>query len=177
MLWAIRVLEELHDGHLGVVKMNSIARSYIWWCQRMPTKAPLHLWEWATAPWQRLHIDYAGLFQNSMFLVVVKAHTKWPELTPVSSTTASKIIEVLCDLFTRFGIPEQIVSDNGPQFASVEFQAFIKSNGIYHITSAPYHPATNCLAERLVQTFKQALRFLFQNSKPEKKKLTKFLTA
>ena len=89
-----------------------------------------------------------------MFLVVVNAHSKWPEVIPMSSTTTSKTIEVLHDLFTRFGIPERIVSDNDPQFASEEFQAFIKPNGIRYITSAPYHPATNGLAERLVQTFK-----------------------
>ena len=59
----------------------------------MPTKAPLHSWEWATAPWQRMYIDYAGSFQNSMFLVVVDAHSKWPEVIPVSSTTSSSNIE------------------------------------------------------------------------------------
>ena len=63
-----------------------------------------------------------------MFLVVVNAHSKWPEVILLSSTTISKTIKVLHGLFTRFGIPEQIVSDNGPQFASEEFQAFIKSN-------------------------------------------------
>lgn len=87
-----RVLEELLDGHLGVVKMKALAR---WWsninaqleelakacsgCQQnqnMLTKAPLHPWEWATTLWQRIHIDYAGPFQNSMFLVVVDAHSK-----------------------------------------------------------------------------------------------------
>ena len=112
-----------------------------------------------------------------MFLVVVDTHNKWPEVIPVSSTTTSKTIKVLCDLFTRFGIPEQIVSNNGPQFASKEFQAFIKSNGTRHITSEPYHPATNGLAERLVQTFKQTLRSMFHSSKPVKEKLTKFLIA
>ena len=112
-----------------------------------------------------------------MFLVVVDALNKWPEVIPVSSTTTSKTIEVLRDLFAKFGIPEQIVSNNGPQFASEQFQAFIKSNGIHHITSSPYHPATNGLAERLVQTFKQALRSMFQSSKPLKEKLTKFLIA
>ena len=86
--------------------------------QAMPTKAPLHLWEWATAPWKRMQIDYAGPFQNSMFLVVVDEHSKWPEVIPVSSSTSSSTIEVLCDLFARFGIPEQIVSDNGAQFVS-----------------------------------------------------------
>ena len=85
-----RVLEEMHDGHVGVVKMKALAKSYVCWpyisgrleelakgcdgCrlnQRMPTKAPLHPWEWVTASWQRLHIDYVGPFQNSMFLVLV----------------------------------------------------------------------------------------------------------
>ena len=171
-----RVLEELHDGHLGIVKMKALARSYVWWInvsgqleelakacsgcqhnQKMPTKAPLHPWEWPTAPWQRIHIDYAGLFQNSMFLIVVDAHSKWLEVIPVRSTTSSSTIEVLRDLFARFGIPDQIVTDNGAQLVSEEFQAFVRSNGIRHLTSAPYHPATNGLAERAVQTSKQAL--------------------
>lgn len=191
-----RVLKELHDGHMGVVKMKALARSYVWWpninaqleelakacsgCQQnqnMPTKAPLHPWAWATTPWQRIHIDYAGPFQNSMFLVVVDAHSKWPEVIPVSSTTSSSTIEVLRDLFARFGIPEQIVSDNGTQFVSEEFQAFVKSNGIRYITSAPYHPATNGLAERALQTFNQALRSMHQSSRPVKEKLAKFLIA
>ena len=87
-----------------------------------------------------------------MFLVVVDAHSKWPEVIPVSSTTSSSTIGVLRDLFARFGIPEEIVSDNGTQFVSEDFQAFIRSNGIRHITSALYHPATNGLADRAVQT-------------------------
>jgi hypothetical protein len=51
----------------------------------------------------------------------------------------------------------------------------MKSNGVKHITSAPYHPATNRLAERSVQTFKQALRSMDENSKPIEGKLAKFL--
>ena len=191
-----RVLEELHDSHLGIVKMKALARSYVWWpnitqhieevaktctgCQQnqhMPSKAPIHPWEWATAPWQRIHIDYAGPFKNQMFLVVVDAHSKWPEVIPMKSTTSSKTIEVLRTLFARFGIPEQMVSDNGPQFVSDEFQAFTRANGIRHITSAPYHPATNGLAERSVQTFKQALRSMEGSSAPVTEKLAKFLIA
>ena len=167
--------------------------SYVWWlnitgrlkelakgcggCQKMPIKAPMHPFEWATAPWQRLLIYYARSFHNLLFLVVVDAHSNWPELIPVSSTTTSKTFEVLRDLFARFGISEQIVSNNGPRFNSEEFQAFIKSNGIRHITSAPYHPAPNGLAERLVQIFKQAWRSMFQSSKPVKEKLTTLLIA
>ena len=122
-------------------------------------------------------MDYAGPFQNSMFLVVVDAHSKWPEVIPVSFTISSSTIEVLRDLFARFGIPEQIVSDNSAQFVSEEFQVFVKSNGIRHITSAPYHPATNGLDKRAVQTFKQALRSMHQGSKQVKEKLAKFLIA
>ena len=86
----------------------------------------------------------------------------------------SSTIEVLRNLFARFGIPEQIISDNGAQFVSEEFQAFVRSNGIRHITSAPYHQATNGRAERAVQTFKQALRSMHQSSTPVKAKLAKF---
>ena len=143
----------------------------------MPTKAPLHPWEWATVPWQHIQINYASSFQNSMFLVVVDAHSKWLEVIPVSSTTSGTTIEVVHDLFARFAIPEQIVSDNGSQFVSEEFQAFVRSNGIRHITSAPYHPATNGIAERTVQTFKKALCAMHQSSKPVKEKLARFLIA
>ena len=73
-------------------------------------------------------------------------------MIPVNSTSSSSTIEVLRDLFARFGIPEQLVSDNSAQFVSEEFQAFIRSNGIRHITSATYHPATNGLAERAVRS-------------------------
>ena len=135
----------------------------------MPTKTPLHPWERATAPWKRIHIDYAGPFQTSMFLVVVDAHSNF--------TTSGSTIDVLRYLFPRFGIPEQIISGNGAQFVSEEFQAFVRSNGIRHWTSAPYHPATNGLAERAVQTSKQAVRSMYQSSKPMKEKLVKFLVA
>ena len=122
-------------------------------------------------------MDYASPFQNSMFLVVADAHSKWPEVIQVSSTTLSSTIKGLGDLFIRFGIPEQIVSDNRAKFVSEEFQAFVRLNGIRHITSAPYHPAANGLAERAVQTFKQALGSMCQSSKPVKEKLAKFHVA
>lgn len=172
-----RVLAELHTGHPGVVRMKAVARSYVWWpgidaqieqlsktchscqtTQKAPGPSPLHPWKWPESPWQRIHVDFAGPFEGHMYLVVVDAHSKWPEVCVMESTTSTKTIQVLRGLFSRYGLPEVLVSDNGPQFTSEEFQTFLKSNGVTHTRSAPFHPATNGLAERLVQTFKRALR-------------------
>lgn len=189
-----QVLEVLHESHIGVVKMKALARSYIWWpgidheieelakgcsgCQRVqhaPKCSPLHPWEWPSTPWQRIHIDYAGPFLGMMFLVVVDACSKWPEVIMMHSTTASKTIEALRTVFARNGLPEQLVSDNGPQFIAEEFQLFLKKNGVKHITSAPYHPATNGLAERFVQTMKQSLTSMKKGPESTQTNLSRFL--
>ena len=60
------------------------------------------------------------------------------------------------DLATH-GLPQKLVTDNGATFTSSEFHQFTEKNGIKHVTSAPYHPSTNGLAERAVQTFKRAI--------------------
>ncbi|XP_056089739.1 uncharacterized protein K02A2.6-like [Rhinichthys klamathensis goyatoka] len=172
-----RVLEELHTGHPGIVRMKAIARSYVWWpgidadielcvkmcqscqqIQKMPSQAPLHPWEWPSKPWERIHVDFAGPCEGHMYLVVVDAHSKWPEVQLMTSTTAERTIEVLRNLFSHYGLPEVLVSDNGPQFVSQEFVTFLKANHVKHIRSAPYHPATNGQAERFVQSLKQALK-------------------
>jgi transposase InsO family protein len=67
-------------------------------------------------------------------------------------------IEVLRTIFARNGIPSRVVTDNGSQFTSSEFQQFMGLNGIKHIKTTPYHPSSNGLAERFVQSFKQAMR-------------------
>ena len=180
--------------------MKVLARSYIWcpgmdkgiegvakWrtscqlTQNNPKTAPPHSWEGPARPWQRIHIDFAGLFLGTMFLIVVDAHSKWPEVIPTTTTTASRTIEELRKLFASHGLPEQLVSDNGPQFISDEFGEFMRSNGIRHIKSAPYHPArngwVNGMAERFVQIFKQALRAALAEKKSISWKLANFLLA
>lgn len=124
----------------------------------MPQPSPLHPWDWPEAPWQRVHVDFVGPLEERMFLVVVDAHSKWPEVFTMRSTTAEKTIEKLGEVFSPFGFPEQLVSDNGPQFVSQEFERFLVANGVQHIRSAPYHPSTNGLAERFVQSMKNALK-------------------
>lgn len=90
-----RILEELHTGHPGIVRMKSLARFHVWWpgldkdiaetvhdcvpCQSIRNKqqAPLQPWQWPKQPWQRIHVDFAGPFMNKMFLLVVDAHNQY----------------------------------------------------------------------------------------------------
>ena len=108
-----------------------------------------------------------------MFLVVIDAYSKWLEVFPMSTTTSSATISQLRTLFARFGLPETLVSDNGPQLASTEFAEFCRGNGIHHVMVAPYHPSSNGMAERAVQVFKEGLKK--QQSGSLTDRLAKFL--
>ncbi|XP_038157034.1 uncharacterized protein K02A2.6-like [Cyprinodon tularosa] len=184
-LWGLRVvvpkklrdqlISELHEHHWGIVKMKPLARSLFWWpavdecieqevsectiCQKqrsMPCTAPVHKWKWAASPWERIHLDFAE-DHKQMFLVVMDAYARWPEIIPMHTTTSLKTIEALRNLFAAYGFPKEVVTDNGPQFVSQEFEYFLKKNGVQHIKSPAYHPASNGLAERLVQNLKKSL--------------------
>ncbi|XP_056097641.1 uncharacterized protein K02A2.6-like [Rhinichthys klamathensis goyatoka] len=109
-------------------------------------------------PWRRIHIDYAGPWLGRMFLILVDAYSKWLEVYPLHKSTSTVTIQCLRQSFSQHGIPEMVVSDNGSSFTSAEFQEFMTRNGIKHITTAPYHAASNGLAERAVQTFKSLMK-------------------
>ena len=115
------------------------------------------------------------LFWAAMFLVVVDAHSKWVEVVKMSSTTSSKTIAKLRKLFSAYGLPDQLVSDNGSQFTSDKFLCFMKTNGIKHIFTSPYHPKSNGEAERFVQTLKNALRREREEADSIQTKLSRFL--
>ena len=171
------VLQELHEGHPGMSRMKGLARMYVWWpridtdieetvrhcsnCQvnrSAPPTAPLHPWSWPTHLWTRIHIDYAGPFMGKTFFILIDAHSKWIDAVCTNSPSACAAIEHLRTVFSQLGIPETVVSDNAACFTGEEFQAFMTSNGIKHITSAPHHPASNGLAERAVQIVKNGLK-------------------
>ena len=187
------VMRILHDGHPGTSRMKALARGMVWWprmdadlesvvqqcqpCQanrKAPPAAPLHPWEWPTKPWSRLHVDFARPFQGKTFIILVDAHSKWPEVATIPSTSSKNAIQFLRRTFATHGLPEMLVSDNGSAFTSKELQTFTSRNGIRHVKCSAYHPSTNGLAERTVQTLKEALkkttgdmetrlaRFLFQ---------------
>ena len=157
--------------------MKALARSIVWWpgldaeiedkvkscsdCQsnqKSPAAAPLHPWSYPTHPWARLHVDHAGPFLGKQFLIVIDTYSKWLEAKPVPSVSLHTTIIVLRSIFATHGLPETIVSDNGTAFTSMEFADFTRRNGIRHKFTAPYHPSSNGLAERAVQTMKTALK-------------------
>ena len=102
-------------------------------------------------------MDYAGPFLGEMFLLIADAHSEWMDIYPVKSPTSQATIEKLRQSFSVFGLPKMLVSDNGTCFTSAEFETFMKQNGIDHVRSAPFHPSSNGLAERAVQTFKEGM--------------------
>ena len=172
--------------------MKSLGRMFVWWpgldkdledivrhcdiCQSTratPPVAPLHPWTWLSRPWSRIHVDYAGPYLGHRFLVVIDAHSKWIEMVPMNSTTTTATVEKLRVMFAQFGIPEVVVSDNGTNFVSKEFEQFMQRNGIKHVTSAPAHPSSNGLAERAVKTFKNGLSRLKDGSITDR--LSRFL--
>ncbi|XP_049524984.1 uncharacterized protein K02A2.6-like [Dermacentor silvarum] len=171
------VLELLHSTHPGIVRMKALARSTVWWpgidgdiekkvraCQRCqetrpePPRARLHPWEYAKNPWSRIHIDFAGPFQGTVFLLVVDAHSKWLKVFPLKSMSSATVCRKLRALFAVHGVPDTVVSDNGTAFCSEEFQVFMRDNQIRHVRVAPYHPSSNGQVERMVQETKQVLR-------------------
>ena len=154
------------------VIFKKIARGYFcWWLIHMP----LQTWPWPSTPWERVHVDFLGPFLGKMIFVAVDAHSKWPKAQIMTTTTAAETIVVLRNVFARNGIPKQLVSDNGPQFRSEEFEQFMARNGVQHIRISPYHPASNGAAERFVQTIKHSLRALHQSGIPLQQALATFL--
>ena len=143
-------------------------------CNHNVPHAPLHPWEYPSKPWQRLHADFVGPFFRKMWLIVVDARTKWPEVFQLNEATSGTTITALMTTFSRFGLPEIIVTDNGSQFTSDQFKTFCDENGIRHVRVAPYHPSSNGEAERFVKTFKRAFSAM-GNEKDPVRRLQQFL--
>ncbi|XP_058816836.1 uncharacterized protein K02A2.6-like [Topomyia yanbarensis] len=137
--------------------MKGLAQSFVYWpgidsdiertakscndCARNATAPPkfnTHHWEYPSGPWERIHIDYAGPVADTMLLIIVDVYSKWFEVKITSSTTTAATVNILDELFTAYGAPITLVSDNGPQFTASEFKSFLKRSGMkYHKLSAP----------------------------------------
>ena len=124
-----RILRMLHQGHPGITRMKMLARQSVYWhgidrdiesmvktcdaCQKaakMPIKNTLSPWPEPSQAWERIHIDFAGPMENSMFLVVVDAYSKWPEIIQMSEATSTTTIREMNRMFVRYGFPKTLVS-------------------------------------------------------------------
>lgn len=188
-LYRERMLQELHRGHFGVVKTKSAARARMWWpgidgdierwvgtcvpcaaTRSAPPRAPPAPWPRPQGPWQRLHIDYMSV-GTRVYLIVIDVYSKWLELecllisSLINNGTATKaLINKLKELFSRFGMPKVLVSDNDVKINSVEFNTFCKTNGIRYVTSPIYHPCSNGQAENSVKTCKKMLKCILNEN-------------
>lgn len=189
-----KVLKIIHEPHMGIEKSKALARSYVWFpgidealetCCRACSvcaahgDAPPHQtprpWPYAAKPWTRVHLDFMGPIFGKIYLVAVDSTSKWLEVFQVSSTGADCTIAKLSELWSRWGIPRQLVTDNAKSFCSKEFESFVKSDGIEHVFTAPYHPSSNGAAENAVRTLKRVIKKAVTENCNVDKALQRFL--
>jgi transposase InsO family protein len=168
-------LDRIHDGHLGLTKCRQRAQDSVWWpgittdirnkvercahCsinRSSQRKEPLTTTPLPDRPWQRIAADLCEI-DGQRYLVVVDYFSRWLEIIHMTTTTCQHVIGKLKCMYARFGVHEQLVTDNGPQFTAHEFSAFATEYDFEHVTSSPYFAQSNGAAERAVQTAKSML--------------------
>lgn len=183
-----KVLELLHEQHIGIIRMKMLARNEVYWpgididiedygnsCEacvvHLPklVQTPLVHWPLTTRNWERIHIDFLEKW-NHHILIIVDSHSRWIDLHLMKNgTNATKTIDKLRESFTYFGIPSSIVSDNGPPFNGEIYKKFCLANNIKCILTPPLHPCSNGTVEKQVNTVKQNLiKQVFDISKNKK---------
>uniref|UniRef100_A0A671U8K1 Gypsy retrotransposon integrase-like protein 1 n=1 Tax=Sparus aurata TaxID=8175 RepID=A0A671U8K1_SPAAU len=169
-------LQKIHDGHQGLSKCRERACSSVWWpglsaeinrlvtsCQvchelkRTQQKEPLISTPLPERPWKRIALDLCE-YEHQNYLVISDYYSRFIEVLHLPSTTSRRVIQKLKAVFARFGIPDEVVSYNGPRFSSADFQEFAKELDFQHCSSSPHHPQGNGHAERAVQTAKKILK-------------------
>ena len=167
------ILQQLHIGHFGIEKTKQRARDAVYWprlntdiesliarcsiCQEhqwAPQKEPMVNRPIPTRPFQMVAVD---LFEcdGKNYLSLQDYYSRYIEVERLYSTRASFSIMKMKGIMARHGIPEQVFSDNGPQFSCAEFAQFANTWGFVHSTSSPRYPQSNGLAEKAVQTVKR----------------------
>ncbi|MCP4995595.1 MAG: DDE-type integrase/transposase/recombinase, partial [Gammaproteobacteria bacterium] len=166
------ILYAAHEGNLGIVRMKAAITKEFWWlvmgkqierlisdcqgCQRstksrgqtgIPESSPIPTPEEAGEQWV-LHVT--GPFYNGRYeylVVCIDYHSRCPEVLDTKDTTSTAIIKWLDIVWGRNGNPTGLVTNNGPQFISREFQNYLKGKDIHHYTTPVCHPQENGLTE------------------------------
>lgn len=190
-----RALDIAHETHLGIEKTKSLIREKVWFpqidnrvkdtidqcitCQavgKTNPPEPLRMTEMPELPWRTVHVDFYGPLPTSEYLlVVVDRYSRFPEVEIVHSTRASTVIPKLDKIFSVHGIPDILVSDNGPPFNGDEYARYLKALGIQAKFSTPYWPQGNATVERFMQPLGKALKTAKLEGRPWKQELNRFL--
>ena len=173
------IVSRLHRTHIGLASILRLARHNVFWIGmaamlketilQCPTclahrpalpAEPLLAHEIPSRPWAKLGTDLFEL-NGSMYLILVDYYSNFVEIDRLSRTTVAQVTSALSAQFARYGIPETLVSDNGPPFSSSDFRAFMRMLDIRHVTSSPGYPQSNGKAENAVKTVKTLMRKAF----------------
>ncbi|XP_046571089.1 uncharacterized protein K02A2.6-like [Haliotis rubra] len=169
------LLQKIHSSHFGMEKCKERARDILFWpgmnteieaavanctvcCekQRSNSKEPLQPHEILCRPWQKVCADLFT-WNNKEYIVLADYYSRFFKIDQLRSLSSSAVIRKLSVNFARHRMPEILMSDNGPQFASAEFADFASRWDFKHITSSPRYPQSNGLAEKCVQISKNIL--------------------
>ena len=193
------ILQVAHLGHPGIVRMKRLLRRTYWWprmaaqaeelvkfchpCQCSAKSMPIvPQAEKATIPTpaepgQQWSMDIAGPFFNGHFLVsAIDDHSGFPEVLDTTNTTSGTLITWLDSIFSRYGNPSAVLSDNGPQFVSEEFRNFLRGLDIHHYTAAVYNPRENGRVEAFNKYLKHGIQ-AFSSTESWNEGLKKLLKA
>lgn len=190
------VLRKIHEGHLGIEKCRRRARSVLFWpginndiaqlvercdiCRKYACKQtaePLQPHEIPTRPWQRIGTDLFT-YKKKDYLVVTDYFSLYPEVITIQSASSSQaIIMGLKSILARHGVPDILVSDNGPQYSSQEFRLFSKEWDFSHVTSSPHFPQSNGQSESAVKTVKTLLKKALDSGQDFQKSLLAYRSA
>ena len=169
------ILQQLHDGHLGFTKCYNRAKQTVYWpnlrkeledlvlnCQlclkhsqakQKPKPTPSFGQEIPAVPWTKLASDIFH-FQNDSYLLIVDFTSRFPVVHKLTSMTAKHVASHFSQVFSEYGWPDTLLTDNGPCYASQEFKKLMLNMSVNHITSSPHYPQSNGLAEKYVQIVK-----------------------
>ena len=171
----VEMLDRIHEGHQGITKSLERLRSALWWpncssqvkdriskcevcCRSIVNRAePLIVGDFPNRPWEKIGVDLFFL-NNKNYLIIVDYYSRWIETPLLTSTSSESVITQLKSIFSKYGIVDYLISDNGPQFSSYAFSEFAKNYGFTHVTSSPNYPQSNGEAERAVQLVKNMLK-------------------
>jgi hypothetical protein len=152
-----------HEGHPGIVRAKNLLRERVWFpkmneqiekevekclpCQATTdgtTYEPIGESDTPTDAWQKTSLDFYGPFKGSTYFgVLICKFSKYPVKFEINSTSFKKVKPELEMIFFRFGVPDEIKTDNGPPFNGAEFSDFAKYHCFKHRKITPAWPAAN----------------------------------